>query len=226
MHCCWSGKSTASHQLLPQTHKLSGDSPQTVGQTSSTSQAPPFPAPHLQTPMCLYLRAQRVSPKGSSVIYCMQQYQPRPRSSAQGPAPSMCASCVSRKGAAQATCEHNSSSGDHTSTSSESASTGSPPTSHPRTPAAWQPSPDRPRWETGQQKSCSYFNSNSSLALPTAWHAVSNHISCYLMLPLSGKGTGWLEHAPSICCVGVIRAWQGCCKALRWFIISRPRAKT
>lgn len=57
-------------------------------------------------------------------------------------------------------------------------------------------------------------------------HLLLNRTQIHLMLPLSGKGTGWLEHAPSICCVGVIQAWQGCCKALRWFIISRPRAKT
>lgn len=52
-----------------------------------------------------------------------------------------------------------------------------------------------------------------------------NRIKIHLMLPFLGKRTGWLEHTSTLCCMEVIQAWQGCCKALRWFIISSPRAK-
>lgn len=182
-----------------------------MGPTSCANQPPPFSAQPFLTPLCLYLRAQRVC-TGSSTIHTCQ----------------LC----HLKGTAEATCKHKSSSGDQMSASSvclhgeptclTSESVGST-AAQPQTALAG-------RW--GRKKPaitptaillqrCPQCSTGAVTTSPPA-----KQDSNPLNLPFLGKGTGWLEHTPRICCTEVIQAWQGCCKALRWFIISRPRAKT
>lgn len=154
---------------FPTHASLFGDPLQIVRQTSSTHQAPLPSAQHLLTPKCLHPRGEGHL-EGSSAISCLKQQQQRPGGPGQGPAPSTPASRVSPKEQLR---QRASTTGDLGTLCTHMEPTRLIPVRGRHN----SPASDRPRCEMGQRKACNYFKSNSSLALPTAQHAVCNHIS-------------------------------------------------